>query len=117
MVSGFHGYLVSGLTLNFGTLKPCNLETLKDNQNVVLAHDEVILALEVDFLAGIFAVEDDVAHIDGHEVAVFAGAYGDDFAALWFFFGSVGNDDAAFGLIFSGRRLDDDTVCDWFHTF
>ena len=62
------------------------------------------MTFEVDFLAGIFAIKNDIAHRNGHEVAVFAWADGDDFAALWFFFGSIGDNDAAFGLLIGGRR-------------
>ena len=49
--------------------------------------------------------------------AGFAGAYCDDFAALWLFFCGVGDDDAAFGFLVGGCGLDDYAVSDWLHTF
>ncbi len=90
--------------------------TLNDTQDVVLAHDQVVFTLKVNFLAGILAIKHDIASLNSHQVAVFTGAYGDDLAALRFFLGRVGDDDAAFGLFLCGSRLDNHTVCDWFHT-
>lgn len=89
---------------------------LDNAKNVVLAHDEEILAVIMDFLAGILAIKHDVAHGDGHQVAVFAGANSHYLAALRLLFGCVRDDDAALGFFIGGRRLDDNTVCYRFHT-
>ena len=71
-----------------------------DGQDFVLAHDEVFLAIELDFLAGVLAEQDEVAglHVERHALAVVLGlaiAGSDDFALLRLFLGGVGDDDPA----------------------
>src|SRR5437016_2592246 len=69
-----------------------------DGQHFVFAHDEVFLTIELDFLSGIFAEQDEIAGLyvkRGPLAVVFhlAGAGGDDLALLRLFLGAVGDDD------------------------
>ncbi len=62
-----------------------------DGQHVVLFHDEVFLAIELDLLAGILAEQDPVARFDVERDALaivvrLAVAGGDDCALLRLFF-------------------------------
>src|SRR6185503_4789679 len=71
-----------------------------DGQNFVLAHDEVLLAIERDLRARVLAEEDHVArlHIEGNTRAVvvhLAIAGWDDRAPLLLLFGRVRDDDPA----------------------
>ena len=75
-------------------------ELADDAEDVVLSHDQIGLAVHLDFSAAVFRDEHFVALLDGEgdELAVvitLAGAEGDDFALLRFFFGGIRNDDAA----------------------
>ena len=86
-----------------------------DRQHFVLFHDEVILPIELDFLAGILTEEDRVAGCDvqGNALAIVLGlaASGrDDFALLGFFLRRVGNDDSPDLLFAFFKALDDDAV-------
>jgi hypothetical protein len=64
-------------------------------RNLVLAHDQQFLAVDLDFRAAVFTEENAIArfHVEGLTGSVFfilAFAYGDDFAFLGFFLGSIG---------------------------
>src|SRR5204863_4940489 len=88
---------------------------LDDGQYFVFAHDEVILTIEFDLLAGILAEENEVARFDVERDALavvlrLAVAGGDDFALLGFFLGAVGDDDAADFLLTLLDALDDEAV-------
>lgn len=50
---------------------------LKNNQDVIFAHNEVLLSLEIDFLPGI-SIKNEVAHLNGHQVALFSRANDQD---------------------------------------
>lgn len=88
---------------------------LEDAQDVLFAHDQIVFTIVVNFLARVLAIQHDVAYLNGHQVAVFARANGDHFAALRLLFSCIGDDDAALRLVFSGRGFDDYTICDWSH--
>jgi len=67
-------------------------------QHVILFHDEVLLAIQLDFLARILAEQDPVAHVDieGDALAVvvhLALADREDRALLRLLFGGVRDDD------------------------
>src|SRR5581483_10922088 len=73
---------------------------LDHGQHFVLAHDEVLLTIELDLLTGVLAEEDQVAgfHVERHALAVVLGlavAGGDHLALLGLLLRSVGDDDAA----------------------
>src|SRR6185503_3148031 len=84
-------------------------------QDLVLAHDQVLLALELDLLTRILAEEDQVArlHVERNALAVvfgLASASRDDLALLGLLFGRVGDDDPADLLFGFFDALDDDAV-------
>ncbi len=79
------------------------------------AEDFYFVAFQLDVGAGVFAVDHFVAdgNRDAAALAAFeqlAGADGNDFAALRFFLGGVGQHDAAGGAFFGFDGFDDDTI-------
>ena len=88
---------------------------IENREHFVLAHDEVLLAVDLDLLAGVLAEQDRVAvlHVERLTVAVFldlAGAHGDDLPLLRLFLGGVGDDDPADLLFALLDALNDDAV-------
>ena len=74
-----------------------------------------LLVLELELGAGVLGVEDLVADLDVHRLALAvvveaAGAGGEDRALLRLLLGRVGQDDAALGHLLAGGGLDDDAV-------
>src|SRR5262245_35635700 len=88
-------------------------------EDVLLAHDEVFLAVDLDLRAGILPEQDLVAdlHVERGHLAVvvhFSLADRDDFALLGLLLRGVRDDDAALGLL--DRLLeapDDDPILKW----
>ncbi len=90
------GYLLGGLGLD-------------DSHDIAFLHDQEIFAVDLDLGAGPLAEQDAVAHLDVERLdltlfAARAGTYSEDFAFLGLLLGSVGDDDAAFGLLFGLTR-------------
>ena len=88
---------------------------LDHTHDVFFTHHEVLGALDLDGLTGIFAEEDLVAllHVQRTHFAVFqqlAGANGNDFAAIGLLGRRIGNDDARGGLPLLFEALDDDSI-------
>src|SRR5229473_2518023 len=86
-----------------------------DGQHVILFHDEVLLAIQLDLLARILAEQDPVARFDveGDPLAVvfhLPVAGRDDPALLRLFLGGVRDDDAADFLFAFIEAVDDDAV-------
>src|SRR6185503_3012990 len=84
-------------------------------EDVLLLHDQVLLAVQLDLAARILAKEDAVAllHVEGDGatfVAGPAGSDGDDLALLRLFLGAVGNEDAAVLLLLLGDALHEQAV-------
>src|SRR5205814_10508666 len=85
------------------------------SQHLFLTHDEVLVAVNLDFLAGVLAEQDDVARLDveRRDLAVlfdFALASGDDLALLGLFLGGIGDDDPADFLFAFFEALNNDAV-------
>src|SRR5450631_3654781 len=83
--------------------------------DVALLHDQQLLAVELDLGARPFAEQHAVAdlEVDRDQLAGFvtaAGSNRSDFALRGLFLGTVGNDDAASGLLFGVDALDHDAV-------
>ncbi len=90
-------------------------DALDRGKDFLFLHDQVIHAVQFDFLAGVLAEEDGVArlHVELHAVAVvahFAVAGGDDGAPLRFFLGGIRDDDAADLLFAFVEALNEDPV-------
>src|SRR5207253_5251860 len=73
-------------------------------EDVLLAHDQMLFAVDLDLGAGVLAEQHGVAHhdVERGDLAVVADlslAGGNDLALLGFFLGGVGDDDAPFGLL------------------
>jgi hypothetical protein len=93
-----------------------NRKSLEDNEDVIFPHDQVILTFIVEFLAGILAVENDIAHLDGHQIPILSRAYCYNLPALGLFFGGIGNDDPTFGFFLSRSWFYYNPVVYWFHS-
>src|SRR5512136_2193615 len=91
-------------------------ESLLDHaEDVVLAHDQVLLAVDLHLGPGVLAEEDPVAdlHVERLQLAVLADlalAHGDHLALGRLLLGRVGDDDAALGLLLFLDALHDDAV-------
>src|SRR5436190_10895323 len=89
-------------------------------KDVVLAHDEVILAVNFDFRAAVLADQHAVALLHGKRdelavVVALAGAESDDFALLRFFLRGVRDDDPALLHFVLLNRLHQHPVAQWFY--
>src|SRR5215211_2667292 len=86
-------------------------------QDVGLAQDEQVLALDVDLRAAVLGVEDLVVlgDVERNPLAVvpyLAVAYCEDLAALRLLLRGVGEDDAACGRLLLLDRLDDQAIAE-----
>src|SRR3989454_6878169 len=76
---------------------------LDDAEDVLLAEDQVLLAVELDLGAGVLAEQHPVAgfHVEGHHLSVLllARADSDHLSLLRLFLGRIGDDDAAHALL------------------
>src|SRR5216117_2129797 len=73
---------------------------IQNSEDFVLAHNHVLIAIQLDVATGILSEKDAISHFDiqGNHLAVFetlAVPYGDYFAFLGLLFGGVGDDDPA----------------------
>src|SRR5262245_50503432 len=94
--------------------------TFHHAEDVLLAHDEVLFAVELDLGARVLPEDDGVTDLDveGGDLAVVvrpALADGDDLALLRLLLGGVGDDDAPLGLLhlLLLEPLDEDAVLEW----
>src|SRR5215203_1392803 len=86
-----------------------------DGKDLVLAQDDVVVALDLDLAAGVLAHEDPVALLDvnGSALALvgeLAGTDGDHLGLLRLLFGGIRNDDATPNLLLLLDALHQDTV-------
>src|SRR5713101_9986843 len=77
---------------------------LDDSQNLVLAHDQELLVINLDFRAAVLSKQNAVADANIQRLArpvfaIFAFADGDNLALLGLLFCGVGNDDPAANLL------------------
>src|ERR1700689_3812775 len=91
---------------------------LDHTHDVGLLHDQKVLAVDLDLGAGPFAEQYPVARFgfERDQLAALvpsARPHGDDRALLRLLLDGVGNDDAAFRLVFTLDTADDDTVVQW----
>src|SRR5438270_4276037 len=88
---------------------------LQHAEDFVLAHDDVVETVDLDFGAGVLAEQDAIARLDVEldQRAVFealASADGDDLALERTLLGRVGDDDAAAGLLDLFDATDQDAI-------
>src|SRR5690606_23091545 len=85
-------------------------ETSDDREDVALAHDQVVLAVDLNLGPGVLAVQDRIADLDLHldhgaRIRSLARTGGDDLALLRLLLGIVGDVQPARGLLRSLQRL------------
>jgi hypothetical protein len=90
-----------------------------DGEEIVGAHEFILLAVEFDFSSAVFTDEDAIAHFDFKGdffavIVVFSGAERADDAFGWFFLGGIGYDDAAFFSFLLFDRFHEDPVAERF---
>src|SRR6185503_10776406 len=88
-----------------------------DGEDVLLADDQELVLIELELGAGVLAVEDLLADLDVHRLALAvvedaARADGDDLALLGLLLRRVGQDEPALRHLLARRRLDDDAVAE-----
>src|SRR5689334_9774153 len=88
---------------------------LENGEDVFLAQDQVILAVDLDLVTGVLPEQDAIPglHIQRNALAALidlAGTDRDDLGPLGLLLGRVGNDDAADLLLALFLALDEDTV-------
>src|SRR4029453_16944572 len=83
-----------------------------------LAQEQVVVAVDLDLVAGVLAEQDAIAglHVERDALAAvvdLAGAHRDDLRALGLFLGAVGDDDPADLLLALFLALDEDSGMKW----
>src|SRR5206468_4840892 len=91
---------------------------LDDSQNLVLAHDQELLVINLDFRATVLSKQNAVADANIQRlarpvVAILAFADGDNLALLGFFLCGVGNDDPAANLLAFLNAAQNHAVLKW----
>src|SRR5258706_10805615 len=89
-------------------------------EDIFLAHDQVIFAVNLDFRAAVLADQHAVTFLHGKRdelavVVTLAGAEGDDFALLRLFFRGVRDDDPALLHFVLFNRLHQHAIAQWFY--
>ena len=89
---------------------------LDDGVDVVGAHEQILLAVDLDLVATELAVDDNVANLDVHGDALtlvvdLAGAHGNDGAALRLLLSVAGDVQTRSGLLLGLVGLDQDAIC------
>src|SRR5882762_6575904 len=96
----------------------CRPAAVDDGQHFVLAHDQVLLAIELDLLARVLAEENQIARLDIERDALalvvhLAVAGCDDLALLRLLFGRVRDDDPADFLLAFFKAPNNDPIVEW----
>jgi hypothetical protein len=92
----------------------CRLE-LNYAHDVFFAHDQQLVAIDLDGLTGVLAEQHAVAHLERHRanlavVLDLAGANGQNFTLVGLLGRVVGNDDAGSGFLLFFETLDDNQI-------
>src|SRR5678816_929609 len=90
-------------------------DSADDRENVLFAHDQVLVAVDLHFGAGVLAHEDLVAglHFQRNALAVIgdaAGTDGDDLRLLRLLLGGIGDDDATALLFLLLEAANEDSI-------
>src|SRR5438105_9309554 len=96
------------------------LHLVNDRQDIVLGHDQILIAVKNDFVAGVGREQHAIALLDleGSAFAVvqkFAVAHAQDLALLGLFLGGVGKDNTARRLFLGFQTLDQNLVVEWYN--
>src|SRR5688572_25588010 len=88
---------------------------VEDAENVLLAEDQVLFAVDLHLAARVLAEQDAVAGLDVERellalVGHLAAAHGDDLGLLGLLLGGIGDDDAAVLLVRLLEALDENAV-------
>src|ERR1017187_7400850 len=99
-------------TTNYWLSTAAKGSLLNDRVDVALFDDEELFPIELNFLAGVLAVEHLIADFNVHRdgfaiVGDAAGANGHDFTLIGLLFGGVRQNDTALGFLFLGQGLND----------
>src|SRR5262245_56630599 len=91
------------------------LLSFDDAEDVLLAHDQMFLAINVDFSTGIFSEKHAIIYLyiqrsDLTIVTDFSLAHRNDLSLLGLFLGGIGNDDSTLAFFLFLDALDDDPV-------
>src|SRR6266699_4616102 len=91
-----------------------------DAEDIVLAHDQVGVVVDLDFGAAVFRNDNFVSFLDGEidflsVVVDFTGAKSDDFAFLRFFLCGIGDDDPALLYFLLFNRLHQHPISERFY--
>src|SRR5262249_27074559 len=95
----------------------CDARSADDAEDVFLAHDQVLVADDLDFGAGVGAEQHRVADLDRERRALavieeLAFADGDDLAFLRLLLRALGEQDAAGGALFGFHALNEDAIAE-----
>src|SRR5689334_8503548 len=98
-----------------GGERSARLARAEDGEHVVLADEDVILAVELDFVPAVLAEEHHVADLDVERAGLailqdLAVAHRDDPTLDRLLLRGVGDDDPALGLALALEALDDDPI-------
>ena len=89
-----------------------------NGQDIALTNDGALLAVHLDFGAGILAGQNFIANLDDHlnflAVHKAAGANSDNFGHLGLFFGGAGQNQAALGSLFFFGEFDHNAISERF---
>src|SRR5258708_28716494 len=101
----------------YGTNAAATPSVRDDRQDVLLADDEEILAVDLEFRAGVLGVEDLVAGLHVHRLTLpvlenAPGTGGQDGPLLGLLLGGVRKDDAALGHLLASARMNDHPIAE-----
>jgi hypothetical protein len=87
-----------------------NYLQLDDSKDIAFTHNQIVSAFDIDFGSSIFAIQYYIANSYSSWFVFFARTSSYYSATLWFFFCSIGDNDASSSFLFCGISLYDYTV-------